>query len=264
VFMVLSIEGGQQETDAWRGEGVHAKIMAAMETFNRHRLCFGTSATVTRDNAEKVASLEFVDQMMELGSLAQMYFLYIPVNGAADMDLMVTPEQRDLLRRTVIQTRATRPMFVLDFWNDGPHVKGCIAGGRRYFHVNAQGDVEPCVYTHIATHNIRESTLAQALDSELFRYIRGRQPHNPNHLRPCMIIDNPAVMRAVVSHCAPRFTHPGAEEIYQHKGAEMDAYAARWASVADPLWEHDYGAGRWTTPPPELEQVDEAWAQLSN
>jgi len=264
VFMVLSIEGGQEETDAWRGPGVHAKIMAAMETFNRHRLCFGTSATVTRENAEKVASLEFVDQMMELGSLAQMYFLYIPVNGAADMDLMVTPDQRDLLRRTVIQTRATRPIFVLDFWNDGPHVKGCIAGGRRYFHVNAQGDVEPCVYTHIATHNIRSSTLAQALDCELFRYIRGRQPHNPNHLRPCMIIDNPAVMRAVVSNCRPHFTHPGAEEIYHQRGAEMDAYAAGWARVADPLWEHDYGAGRWTTPPSELEQMEEDWAQLSN
>jgi MoaA/NifB/PqqE/SkfB family radical SAM enzyme len=252
VFMVVSIEGGRAETDAWRGAGVHAKIMRAFEVFNQHRLCFGTSATVTRQNAAKVASLEFIDQMMALGSLAQMYFLYIPVNGSADMNLMVTPAQRDLLRQTVVRVRATRPMFVLDFWNDGPHVNGCIAGGRRYFHVNAQGDVEPCVYTHIATHNIRSCRLAEALDSELFRFIRSVQPHNPNHLRPCMIIDNPQVMRSVIATCAPRFTHPGAEEIYLQRGAEMDAYAARWAERADALWEREYGAGRWTTPPPEF------------
>ncbi|RJX35047.1 MAG: radical SAM protein [Desulfarculus sp.] len=252
VIVVVSIEGDRAETDAWRGQGVHAKIMRAFETLNRNQVCFGTSATVTRHNAYKVASLEFIDQMIALGSLAQMYFLYIPVNGQADFDLMVLPEQRDHLRRHVIQTRATRPIFILDFWNDGPHVNGCIAGGRRYFHVNALGDVEPCVYTHIATHNIKEHSLQEALDSDLFRHIRACQPHNDNHLRPCMIIDNPQVMREVIGACHPRFTHPGAEEIYQQHQDKLDAYAASWAALADPLWEKDYGGGQWTTPPAEV------------
>jgi hypothetical protein len=150
---------------------------------------------------------------------------------------------------------------VLDFWNDGPYVEGCIAGGRRYFHVNALGDVEPCVYTHIAQHNIRHTPLLEALDSELFRYIRSCQPHNPNHLRPCMIIDNPQVMRQVIAHCRPRFTHPGAEEVYTTRAAEMDAYAARWGEYADRLWQEEYGAGTTacgaataTAPPPPRQE----------
>ena len=33
--------------------------------------------------------------------------------------------------------------MLLDFQNDGEFVGGCIAGGRNYFHINANGDAEP-------------------------------------------------------------------------------------------------------------------------
>jgi MoaA/NifB/PqqE/SkfB family radical SAM enzyme len=242
-IVVLSIEGNEAETDAWRGKGVYKQIMKAFEHLNEARVILGTSATVTRQNEAVVSSDEFIDEMISLGSMAQMYFLYIPVNGQADFSLMVTPEQRDHLRRQVSKFRNNRPVFVLDFWNDGPHVQGCIAGGRRYFHVNAKGDVEPCVYTHIATDNIKETTLAEALDSELFRYIRSCQPHNPNHLRPCMIIDNPGVMRNVIRWTEARYTHPRAEEVYTARKEEMDEYATRWGEYADRVWEESYGGG---------------------
>jgi MoaA/NifB/PqqE/SkfB family radical SAM enzyme len=238
--VVISIEGDEIETDTWRGKGVHRKIMKAFEYLNAERLIIGTSATVTSQNVDVVSSFEFIDHMISLGSMAQMYFLYIPVNGAADFSLMVTPEQRNQLRKQVSAIRDSRPMFVLDFWNDGAYVHGCIAGGRRYFHVNAMGDVEPCVYTHIATDNIYEKTLAKALNSPLFRHIRSIQPHNQNHLRPCMIIDNPHVMRQVVRAMNPRFIHPGAEEIYTNKKKEMDAYAERWGKLADEFWQKEY------------------------
>jgi len=179
VAVVLSIEGNERETDAWRGKGVYRRIMKAFEYLNDARVIIGTSATVTRENVQVVSSLKFIDHMISLGSMAQMYFLYIPVNGMADFSLMVTPKQRDHLRRQVLAIRDKRPIFVLDFWNDGPYVDGCIAGGRRYFHINAKGDAEPCVYTHIATDNIREKSLGEILNSPLFRNIRGRQPQIP-------------------------------------------------------------------------------------
>lgn len=240
VAVILSIEGDEKETDAWRGKGVYGKLMEAFGHLREAGVVMGTSATVTSQNAEVVSSLSFIDRMISLGSMAQMYFLYVPVNGSADFNLMVTPEQRDHLRRQVAVIRQTRPIFVLDFWNDGPHVEGCIAGGRKYFHVNAKGDVEPCVYTHIATDNVYETPLASALNSPLFRFIRSCQPHNPNHLRPCMIIDNPEVMRRVIQETGARFTHPGAEEIYTRRRGEMDAYAASWGELADRIWHEEY------------------------
>jgi MoaA/NifB/PqqE/SkfB family radical SAM enzyme len=239
-MVVVSCEGYEEETDRWRGPGVFKKIMGAMDHLRKANVLFGSSATVTKNNVGVVSSEEWIDLLLEKGIIAQMYFLYLPVNGQGDINLMVTPEQRNHLRKQVMQFRRTKPMFILDFWNDGPHVRGCIAGGRRYFHINANGDVEPCVYTHIAMNNIKDVSLAEALDSPLFRAIRKRQPMNENQLRPCMIIDNPHIFREVIEETKPYFTHKGAEEIVTKMKEEIDEYAARFGVFADRVWKEEY------------------------
>jgi MoaA/NifB/PqqE/SkfB family radical SAM enzyme len=239
-MVVVSCEGYEEETDRWRGPGVFKKIMEAMGHLEDANVLFGSSATVTRNNASVVSSEEWIDFLLKKGIIAQMYFLYVPVNGQGDINLMVTPEQRNHLRKQVMHFRRTKPMFILDFWNDGPHVQGCIAGGRRYFHINANGDVEPCVYTHVAMHNIKDVSLTEALDSPLFRAIRKRQPHNENHLRPCMIIDNPHIYREIIEETKPYFTHSGAEEIVTKMKEDLDRYAARFGVLADRVWREEY------------------------
>jgi MoaA/NifB/PqqE/SkfB family radical SAM enzyme len=239
-MVVVSREGDEKETDRWRGPGVFKKIMEAMDHLKEANVLFGSSATVTRNNVGVVSSEEWIDFLLRKGMIAQMYFLCLPVNGQGDINLMVTPEQRSQLRKQVMYFRKTKPMFILDFWNDGPHVQGCIAGGRRYFHINANGDVEPCVYTHVAMHNIQAVSLAEALNSPLFRAIRKRQPHNENHLRPCMIIDNPQIYREIIEETKPYFTHHGAEEIVTKMKEDLDRYAARFGVLADKVWREEY------------------------
>jgi MoaA/NifB/PqqE/SkfB family radical SAM enzyme len=239
-MVVVSCEGYEEETDRWRGPGVYKKIMEAMDRLREAHVLFGSSATVTRDNVDIVSSEEWMDHLLRKGIIAQMYFLYLPVNGQGDIRLMVTPEQRNHLRKQVINFRRSKPLFILDFWNDGPHVRGCIAGGRRYFHINANGDVEPCVYTHIAMNNIKDVSLAEALDSPLFRAIRKSQPHNENQLRPCMIIDNPHIYREIIEKTKPYFTHKGAEEVVTRMKDELDAYAAQFGVLADKVWKEEY------------------------
>ena len=77
----------------------------------------------------------------------------------------------------------------------------------------------------------------EALGSPLFKPIRDRQPHNENHLRPCMIIDNPEIAREIIRETKPRFTHPGAEEVYTRQAAELDAYAKDTPNSSIPLGE---------------------------
>lgn len=72
----------------------------------------------------------------------------------------------------------------MDFWNDGEFAGGCIAGGRRYLHINANGDMEPCAFIHYSDSNIREKTLLEGLRSPLFMAYHDNQPFSDNCSAP--------------------------------------------------------------------------------
>lgn len=55
-----------------------------------------------------------------------------------------------------------------------------------------------------------------------------------------MIIDNPHIFRDVIEEAKPYFTHKGAEEIVTQMREEIDAYAARFAVLADKVWKEEY------------------------
>ena len=136
--------------------------------------------------------------MIDQGAAFVWYFTYMPVGNDAVPELMVTSEQRKFMYEQVRMFRKTKPIFAMDFWNDGEYVRGCIAGGRYYFHINANGDVEPCAFIHHSTVNIKQVSLLEALRSPLFKAYQQRQPFNKNHLRPCPLLDNPHSLKEVV------------------------------------------------------------------
>jgi MoaA/NifB/PqqE/SkfB family radical SAM enzyme len=240
VIPAISIEGYREETDERRGVGHFDRVMKAMDLLREAKILFGFSATLTRQNAELLSSDDFVDFMIEKGCILGWYFMYVPIGREPSFELMPTPEQRAHQLKRLMYLRATKPILLADFWNDGPLVGGCISGGRKYFHINANGDVEPCVFCHFATHNIRNSSLKDALNSSLFRSIRCQLPSYKNLLRPCAIIDKPEISRTAISEHNAYFTHQGAEIIYQDLVHEIDDYAKKYGSIADALWEKHF------------------------
>ena len=93
--------------------------------------------------------------MIESGALFVWYFHYMPVGNSAVPELLPTPQQREEMYKRIRHFRETKAIFGMDFQNDGQFVGGCIAGGRRYLHINAKGDVEPCVFIHYSNVNVR-------------------------------------------------------------------------------------------------------------
>jgi hypothetical protein len=93
------------------------------------------------------------------------------------------------------------------------------------------------VFVHFAAANIKEKSLAEAINTPLFREIKKRQPYNTNLLRPCMIIDNPTVLREIVQETGAYPTHTGAETIIHELAPNLDNYAEEYGELADHAWQ---------------------------
>ena len=168
-----------------------------------------------------------------------MYFHYMPVGNDASTELLLTPEQRIYIKDRIREIRSTTTgegLFTMDFQNDGEFVGGCIAGGRNYFHINANGDAEPCVFIHYSDSNIRDKSLLEILKSPLFMAYRDGQPFNENHLRPCPMLENPEILQAMVAKTGAVSTDLKSPESAEHLCEKCAQYAADWKPYADDFW----------------------------
>ena len=234
----FSIEGFEADTDFRRGEGTYQAVIKAMKILKERKLPFGISCCYTSKNAEIIGSEEYIDFMIEMGAKFAWIFTYIPVGTDAVPELIATADQRAYMYRQVRKFRDTKPIFLMDFWNDGEYVGGCIAGGRCYLHVNANGDAEPCAFIHYSDTNLKEKTLLEALQGPLFMEYHKNQPFNENGLRPCPLLDNNGKLAEMVHRSGAKstdFTNP--EDVDQLCGKCKYA-AEHWKPVADELWEN--------------------------
>jgi hypothetical protein len=81
----------------------------------------------------------------------------------------------------------------------------------------------------------------EAANSPFFKAIRREFPYNDNAnlKRPCMIIDNPDVLRKLVDeHLVPQGHEHSEDIIHDPKVvAWIDRYAERFKELTDPVWE---------------------------
>ena len=232
----ISLEGDEASTDSRRGKGVFQQVLRAMKIVQSHRLPYGLSCCYTSENYDSITSEAYWDMMIEHGAYFVWYFHYMPVGNDASPELLPTPAQRETVYRRIREYRATKPLFAIDFQNDAEFVGGCIAGGRRYLHINANGDIDPCVFIHYSDSNIREKTLLQAMQSPLFQAYRDGQPFNENMMRPCPMLENPELLREIVARTGAVSTDLQSPESADHLCAKCDGYASRWMPEAERIW----------------------------
>ena len=232
----ISLEGSEEANDGRRGEGVYQKVMHAMELLKAHKLPFGVSTCYTSANVDSVSSEEFFDHIIDCGALFVWFFHYMPVGNDAAVELLPTPEQREEIFHRIRKFRQTKAIFSMDFQNDAQFVGGCIAGGRRYLHINAKGDVEPCVFIHYSNANIHDCSLLDALKSPLFQAYHDNQPFNDNMLRPCPMLENPDKLGEMVKESKAVNTDYQSPETPEHLKEKAAPYAENWTPTAEKLW----------------------------
>ena len=237
----ISVEGFEEDTDFRRGKGTFSRVENAMAILRERKLPFGISCCYTSKNTDTIGSEEYFDQMIAWGAKFCWFFTYMPVGNDAAPELMVSAEQRKFMYEQVRKFRETKPIFTLDFWNDGEYSEGCVAGGKVYLHINANGDYEPCAFIHYSDSNVRNKTLLEALQSPLFKEYQSGQPWNANHLRPCPLLDNPKSLVHAVETSGAHSTDLKHPEDVHDLAAKCELTSKRWSVVADDLWQATKG-----------------------
>ena len=237
----ISVEGTEESTDSRRGKGTYQKIMKAMDILKEHKILFGFSTCSTSVNEEYVTSEEYIDKMEEKGCKYGWFFDYMPVGCDSVPDLMISAEQREHMYHTIRKYRETKPLFLLDFWNDGEFSGGCVAGGRYYMHINANGDVEPCAFIHYSNVNIKDVSLKEALKQPLFMEYQRNQPFSDNLLRPCPLLDNEGKLAEMVNRCGAYSTDLANPENVDSLCAKCSNCSKEWKEKADKLWNDSEG-----------------------
>ncbi|WP_405290573.1 radical SAM protein [Methanobrevibacter sp.] len=187
---VISIEGDQDVTDLRRGAGVYNHIVNVMDLMKDNNIIFGTSLTFTKRNISSLVSNEYIDKLHDFGCKVVFFIEYVPLNEAT-ADLAPTDSERELLFNEINRLRREYDdMIFLSFPGDEKTSGGCLAAGRGFFHINSNGGAEPCPASPYSDINVKESSLLDALNSNLFKSLRDGGLLMDDHEGGCVLFEH--------------------------------------------------------------------------
>ena len=187
---IFSMEGKEKHTDVRRGEGVYEKVLSAMGKMQKEKLLFGSSVTVTRENLEEVMSDAFIKKLDERDCKALFFVEFVPMSPEMK-DLAPEEPERAYMNQHLAEIRNKyQDMIFLSFPGDEKAIGGCIAAGRGFFHINSHGDAEPCPFSPYSDVNVKDTSLKDALQSELFAKLRDSGTLTEDHTGGCVLYEN--------------------------------------------------------------------------
>ncbi|MGC6444996.1 MAG: radical SAM protein [Rubripirellula sp.] len=194
VTPLISVEGTEIISDTRRGrDGVLNQTMQGLETALRHKLLVGVCTSVCQSNLDDLVQDAWVDRLIDMGVMYCWYHIYRPVGPEPNPQLALTSEQQKRVRQFVVDTRATKPIIVIDAYHDDAGNALCPAATGFTHHVGPWGDLEPCPVIQLATESIHdEKPLADTFNqSEFLRDFRELTAENT---RGCVIMERPDLL----------------------------------------------------------------------
>jgi len=173
---VISLEGHAGETDDRRGEGVHAYLLGVIARLREAGLFYGTSLTVPHSNYDLLTSPAYARELTELGCRLFFYVEYVPIEPHSEARCL-SEAQKVALTPHLDALRRDLPGLFVALPGEEELFGGCLAAGRGFLHISAEGRVEPCPFAPYSDVSLRRMPLHEALQSDLLRAIRESDVH---------------------------------------------------------------------------------------
>ncbi len=196
---VLSIEGGEAETDARRGGGVYGKVSAVMKRLQQKKTLFGASITVTAKNIDTVLSEAFTGELNAKGCGLIVYTEYVPIEKDTESLTLSEDESKRLNAGVAALRKRFANTVMLSFPGDEPKLGGCLASGRGFFHISSIGGAEPCPFSPYAKHNVKTAPMLDILQSQYFAKLRALAAAEGSHEGGCVLFRRDEEVRAILA-----------------------------------------------------------------
>jgi len=211
VVTLVSLDSSPCETDARRGAGAYESALRALAFLRVARACFGYAATVTSENADRLASEDFIDHMIGLGCVVGNYTEYVPCTPDEEPGLALSNAARSAFHLRALGLRRRKPIL-LNFTHFPENIRNedgrCLGAGRGWLHVGPRGEVEPCPLAPVSRENVRRGGLLAAFSSPFLRALREDANIMMRKGNACGLHESVAEIESFAASTSPGSTGP--------------------------------------------------------
>jgi len=194
VTPLISVEGSQIVSDERRGRPeVLSQTMQGIQNCLNHKVLTGVCTSVCRTNIDDLLTPGWVDRLIDMGVMYCWFHVYRPMGPEPMPELALEPDQLRRVRQFVVDTRATKPIIVIDAYHDGAGRALCPAVTGFTHHVGPAGDIEPCPIIQLATESIHDPRpLKETFNDSQF--LRDFRELTAQHTRGCVVLERPDLL----------------------------------------------------------------------
>jgi len=249
---LISVEGTEIVSNERRGklqvlndtmEGLHNCLDAGLLT--------GVCTSVCQTNYEDLVNDEWIDRLIELGVMYGWFHIYRPVGPDACPELALTPEQQYNVRKFVVETRAKKPIVMIDAYHDGDGNALCPAATGFTHHISPWGDIEPCPIIQFSKESIYDDRPLKEVFNES-EFLTDFRKVAAESTRGCIILERPDLLKELAEKHNAKDTTIRGEAVKELE--EMDIRPSQYNPgkeipekniayrLAKKFWFNDYGA----------------------
>ena len=248
---LISVEGTEIVSNERRGklqvlndtmEGLHNCLDAGLLT--------GVCTSVCQTNYEDLVSEAWIDRLIELGVMYGWYHIYRPVGPDACPELALTPEQQYNVRKFVVETRAKKPIVMIDAYHDGQGNALCPAATGFTHHISPWGDIEPCPIIQFSKESIYDDRPLKEIFNES-EFLTDFRKVAAESTRGCIILERPDLLKELAEKHGAKDTTIRGEAVKELE--EMEIRPSQYNPgkeipeknlayrLAKKFWFNDYG-----------------------